>query len=103
MGSFRRRHFDPLDLEIIDRVYEAAWAQLQARDPYRGTAEDAECQEALRKWIFALAIPGQFDFDTLCDKVLAGIPDLAPKSEPSPDVPEAGARAEPRHRLLLAQ
>jgi hypothetical protein len=27
MGSFKRpRAFDPLDLEIIDRVYEAAWA-----------------------------------------------------------------------------
>jgi hypothetical protein len=32
MGSFRHpRVFDPLDLEIIDRVCEAAWAQLEAR------------------------------------------------------------------------
>ena len=31
MGSFRHpRVFDPLDLEIIDRVCEAAWAQLEA-------------------------------------------------------------------------
>ena len=29
----RRGLFDPLDLEIIDRVYETAWAQLQAREP----------------------------------------------------------------------
>jgi hypothetical protein len=72
MGSFRRHHFDPLDLEIIDRVYEAAWAQLQARDPYRDPTEDPEREEALRKRIFAVAIPGQFDFDTLCDRVLEG-------------------------------
>ena len=32
MGSDRSA-FDPLDLEIIDRVYEAAWAALIARDP----------------------------------------------------------------------
>jgi hypothetical protein len=32
MGSFSHpRVFDPLDLEIIDRVCEAAWAQLEAR------------------------------------------------------------------------
>ena len=38
MGSFKRhRAFDPLDLEIIDRVYEAAWAQLEAREIDRDT------------------------------------------------------------------
>ena len=37
MGSFRHpRVFDPLDLEISDRVCEAAWAQLEAREPFRG-------------------------------------------------------------------
>jgi hypothetical protein len=36
LGSFKHPHaFDPLDLEIIDRVYEAAWAQVEARDPVR--------------------------------------------------------------------
>ena len=29
MGSFKSA-FDPLDLEIIDRVYEVAWAHVQA-------------------------------------------------------------------------
>jgi hypothetical protein len=51
---------------------------LEARDPYRDTAEDAERQEALRKRIFAVATPGHFDFDTLCDKVLASKPDQRP-------------------------
>ena len=34
------RAFHPLDLEIMDRVYEAAWAALEARDPFRDTDKD---------------------------------------------------------------
>ena len=34
MGSFKQA-FDPLDLEIIDRVYEVAWAHVEAREPDR--------------------------------------------------------------------
>jgi hypothetical protein len=33
MGSLNARHaFDPLDLEIIDRVYEVACAHIEARN-----------------------------------------------------------------------
>ena len=43
MGSFKHpRAFDPLDLEIIDRVYEAAWAQIEAREIDRDTDRDPE-------------------------------------------------------------
>src|ERR1700745_1663757 len=43
MGSFKHPHaFDPLDLEIIDRVYEAAWAQIEARESDRDTRRDAD-------------------------------------------------------------
>jgi hypothetical protein len=42
MGSFKPEGFDPLDLEIIDRVYEAAWAQLEAREPFRDREKDGE-------------------------------------------------------------
>jgi hypothetical protein len=48
MDSFKRA-FDPLDLEIIDRVYEVAWAHVEAREPDRDTARDGERQKALRK------------------------------------------------------
>ena len=75
MGSFRRV-FDPLDLEIIDRVYEVAWAQAQARQPHRDTVLDRERQEALRKKIFGVARilgSGHIDFDTLAELVLATI------------------------------
>ena len=47
--------FDPLDLEIIDRVYEAAWAQVEARRPFRNNDSDAERREALRKCVMACA------------------------------------------------
>jgi|SRR5680860_1284220 len=76
MGSFKQpRVFKPLDLEIFDRVYEAAWAQLEAREPFRDREKDGERGEVIRKLVFALAIPGKVDFDTLCDKVLANMPD----------------------------
>jgi len=59
MGSFKHPHaFDPLDLEIIDRVYEAAWAQVEARDPSRDRQKDGERQDALKKSVFALAGSG---------------------------------------------
>jgi hypothetical protein len=75
MGSFKRT-FDPLDLEIMDRVYEAAWAHLEARQPDRDIARDGERQEALRKKIFGVARiagSGHVDFDTLTEVVLATI------------------------------
>ena len=70
MGSFK-----PLDLEILDRVYEAAWAALQARDPFRDTDKDGERQESLRKLVFDNTGTGRVDFDILCDRVLASMPE----------------------------
>ena len=70
MGSFK-----PLDLEILDRVYEAAWAALEARDPFRDTDKDGERQESLRKLVFDNTGTGRVDFDTLCDRVLANMPE----------------------------
>jgi len=69
MGS-RSRAFDPLDLEIIDRVYEAAWAQIEAREPWRDTELDGQRQQALRKHIFAVAGIGSVDFDALYERAL---------------------------------
>ena len=75
MGLFKRPHaFDPLDLEIIDLVYEVAWEQVSARQPSHDTAEDEERQASLRKRVFALAGDGGVDFDTLLDRVLASLP-----------------------------
>ena len=54
MSSFKSV-FDPLDLEIIDRVYDVAWAYAQAREPSPNTASDGTRQTALRKKIFSVA------------------------------------------------
>jgi hypothetical protein len=35
MGSSKSHAFDPLDLEIIDLVYEVAWQQVSVRQPPR--------------------------------------------------------------------
>jgi hypothetical protein len=75
MGSFNKHHaFDPLDLEIIDLVYEVAWEQVASRELTRDTAHDEERQASLRKRVFALAGDGGVDFDTLLDRVLASLP-----------------------------
>jgi hypothetical protein len=74
MGSFKQAAaFDPLDLEIIDRVYEAAWAQVEARDPDRDRVQDPERQEALRKLVFAFADTRRVDFDSLYELVSANM------------------------------
>jgi hypothetical protein len=75
MGSSKRPVFLPLELEIIDRVYEAAWAQVEARDPFRDKTKDGERHDVLRKQLFAVASSGPVDFDTLYDKVVAVIPE----------------------------
>ena len=69
MGSYKRV-FDPLDLEIIDLVYEAALVQIAARDPLSDPIKELERQEALKKLVFAVAQPGSVEFDHLLDKVL---------------------------------
>ena len=75
MGSFKHaRAFTPLDLEIIDKVYESAWAQVVAIDPFRDASKDAQSKDALRKLVFALAGTSPVEFDTLCDKVLVSLP-----------------------------
>ena len=49
MGSYKRpRVFDPLDLETIHLVYEAASAQLAARHPPSNPDEESVRQEALK-------------------------------------------------------
>ena len=77
MGSYKRV-FDPLDLEIIDRVYEAVWAHVQARQSNLDNETDGERQEAIRRRIFVaarIAGPGKIDFDKLFEVVLATMPE----------------------------
>jgi hypothetical protein len=62
---------DPLDLEIIERAHEAAWARVET-DIFRDTAKDDERKTALREWAFVLA--GAVGFDTLTEKLETIIP-----------------------------
>jgi hypothetical protein len=76
---------------ITHRVYEVAWAHVQAREPARNTASDGGRQQALRRKIFGIARvvgPGHVDFDTLTELVLAAIPEQ-PQPEPRPRVEAA--------------
>jgi hypothetical protein len=73
MGSYKHpRIFLPLDLQIVDMVYDAAWAHIVNNDPFRDTARDGERKEALREKVVALA-QGTADFDTLLTAVLRNL------------------------------
>ena len=63
MSSFKSV-FDPLDLEIMDQVYEVAWAHAQARDPSRNAASDGARQTALRRKIFGVHVSQAPDTST---------------------------------------
>ena len=64
MGSFKRpRVFHPLDLEIMDRVFDAAWAHLEAREPFRDRQKDGELQQVLRKLVFDSAGSDKINFE----------------------------------------
>ena len=91
MGTPNPLVFDPLDLELIDRVYEVAWEHVKARDLFCDPSQDEERKQALRKMIFTLAPPGHVDFDTLCELVLLNIPE--PRSRAKP--PSAKRRRSP--------
>jgi hypothetical protein len=79
MASYGRPAFDPLDLEVIDGVYEAAWAQLLALNLPRDEVEEIERHKNLRKRLFALVRPGGVEFDALYDMVLASYSPNAPR------------------------
>jgi hypothetical protein len=66
--------FEDSELAIIDRVYEAAWAQVEARDPQRDRAKDEERRATLRKRVLNFARSGQVEFDALYRMVLRTIP-----------------------------
>ena len=74
MDSANSSHsFDPLDLEILDRVYEVARAHVEARDLYCDPKPEGIREAALRKTLFSLADHHPVDFDMLCDKVVASL------------------------------
>lgn len=63
--------FDPLDLAIVDSVYQAAWVQLVVRSPALNAEELEKRQQNLHQRVLALAKPGSVDFDTLYERAIA--------------------------------
>jgi hypothetical protein len=72
MSSFARV-FDPLDLEIIDRVVEAVWVRIEAQSSLRDGRTYDELKEMLLKQVMICAASGKVDFDALYDKVAASM------------------------------
>ena len=70
MSSYPRV-FDPLDLEIIDRVYEAACARFEAKMPPSRPRD--ELRESLRKRVTTCAASGNVDFDSLYEQVCVSL------------------------------
>jgi len=68
------RAFDPLDLEIIERAYEAAWTKIEKYNPQRDVSKDPEYKQMLRRTLFLAACERMSDPEMLCDKVLAVMP-----------------------------
>jgi hypothetical protein len=69
--KYSPRVFDPLDLEIIDRVYEAACARFEAQMPPSGPRD--ELRKSLRKRVMTCAAFGNVDFDSLYEQVCASL------------------------------
>lgn len=90
MGFYIPRVFDPLDLEVIDRVYETAWAHIEARDPFRNRERDGAREEALRQTNIRLSGLRQSRFRPLCDRVLANIPETWTTTGSGMPIPEIG-------------
>jgi hypothetical protein len=70
MSSYPRV-FDPLDLEIIDRVHEAACARFEAKMPPSRPRD--ELRESLRKRVMTCAASGNVDFDSLYEQVCVSL------------------------------
>ena len=63
--------FDPLDLAIVDSVYQAAWVQLVVRSPALNAEELEKRQQNLHQRVLAFATPGSADFDTLYERAIS--------------------------------
>lgn len=66
--------FGPADRFLLDQVYDAAWAVIQAHDPFRDLNQDEQLQFALREKLFVLATNGERDPQTLRSLLLAEMP-----------------------------
>jgi hypothetical protein len=96
MDTFKNpRVFTPLDLEVIDRVYEAAWAKIEALEPFRDRQEDDQRKDALRKLVMDNTDTHKVDFDALYERVVAALPEKWPIFTGESRSPSGGAAEGP--------
>jgi hypothetical protein len=79
MRSFTslKRAYDPLDLEMLEWVFDSAWTALQAKAALRDPEKDEQLKTALREKLFALACIDMDDLDTLRSRLVASMAPLA--------------------------
>jgi hypothetical protein len=65
---------DPLDLELVRRVYEAVLAELQDRNPNWDLARAYQRRAILRRRVMAAVRSGELDEAMLREKVIGNIP-----------------------------
>jgi hypothetical protein len=77
VGSFKppKGCFDPLDLEIMERAFAAAWTTIQAHCVAHNPARDDQLRTELGEKLIALAkIHGVSDEETLRGQLLGALP-----------------------------
>ena len=82
--------FGPSDLEIIEQAYKLACDRL-ARSPFRDVARRREQEKALRERLFFFAQRGD-DAESLCERVLARVPESWIAIPPRPFSPRRDRR-----------
>jgi hypothetical protein len=68
------RNLDPLDLELVRRVYDAVLTELEEQNPRRDFAGDHQRRSILRRRVMAAVRSGDLDEDALRDHVIATLP-----------------------------
>ena len=66
--------FSLADRFLLNQVYDAAWAVIQAHDPFLDVDQDEQLQSALRQKLFTLAANGERDPQRLRSLLLAEMP-----------------------------
>jgi hypothetical protein len=83
--KLRRNELDPLDHEILERAFEAAWEAIKGSDRHSDTESDEELELALRRELIEIArLNGVSDPETLKDVLLVRAP---PWRAPRRDAP----------------
>ena len=76
-----RHELDPLDVEILQRAFDATWEAIKASGQYFDIESDEALEAALRRELIEIArFNGVGDPETLRDILLATMPPVTPAS-----------------------